>query len=86
MWGLPLQSCCNLIYKPIYTTLHMYFRLLAAIFDLLVTTTSESIHTSLTVLLDPDIVGVAAVILLLSHIQAEIYDIAYVLPVYGRHL
>ena len=64
----------------------MYFRLMAAIFDLPVTSTSESIHTSLTVLLDPDNVGVAVGISLLSHIQADIFDIAFVLPVGGRHL
>ena len=53
----------------------MYFRLMAAIFDLLVTPTSESIYNSSTVGLDPENVGVAAGILLLSHIQAEIQDI-----------
>ena len=64
----------------------MHFRLMAAIFDLPVTPTSESIYTSPTVLLDPENVGVAAGISLLSHIQAEIQDIAYVLPVNGGHL
>jgi hypothetical protein len=37
----------------------MYFRLMAAIADLPVTSTSESIHNSLTVLLDLDNVSVA---------------------------
>ena len=35
-----------------YTLLHMYFRLMAAIFDLPVTPTSESIHIGAVVLLD----------------------------------
>ena len=50
----------------------MYFRLMAAIFDLPVTPTSESIYNSSTVLLDPENVGVAVGISLLSLIQAEI--------------
>ena len=37
----------------------MYFRLMAVMFDLLVTRMSESIHVSPTVLLDPENVGVA---------------------------
>ena len=37
-------------------------------------------------LLDPENVGVAVGISLLSLIQAEIQDIAYVLPVNGSHL
>ena len=41
------------------TTQHIYFRLMAAMFDLPVTPTSESIRTSPTVLLDPENVGVA---------------------------
>ena len=64
----------------------MYFWLMAAIFDLPVTQTSESIHTNPTALLDLENVEVAARISLLSYIQAEIYDIAYVIPVNGRHL
>ena len=50
----------------------MYFQLMAAIFDLPVTPTSESIHNSFTVLLDPENVGVAFGISLLSYTQAEI--------------
>ena len=53
----------------------MYFQIMAAILDLPVTPTSESIYNSSTVLLDPENVGVAAGISLLSCIQAEIYDI-----------
>ena len=56
---------------------------MAAMFDLIVTPTSESIHTSAIVFLDPGNVVVAFWISLLSYIQAEIYDIAYVLPVDG---
>ena len=64
----------------------MHFRLMAAIFDLPATPTLESIYNSSTVLLNPENVGVAAGISLLSHIQAEIEIIAYALPVNGGHL
>jgi hypothetical protein len=50
----------------------MYFRLIAAMFNLPVNLTSES-HTSPTVLLDSENVGVANGISLLSYIQADIY-------------
>ena len=50
-------------------------------FVLPVNPTSEGIRTSPTVLLDPENVGVAVGISFLSYIQAEIYDIACVLPV-----
>ena len=69
-----------------YTTLYMYFWLMAVMFDLPVIPMSESIHTSIVVLLDPKIVGVAVRISLLSYIQAEIYEIAYVLPVNGGNV
>ena len=59
---------------------------MAAIFDLPFTMTSESIHNSPTVLRDSENIGVAVGILLLSHIEAEMMDIAYVLPVTGGHL
>ena len=49
---------------------------MAAIFDFQITLTSESIYSSPTVLVDPENVGVAVEIPLLSHIQAEIQDIA----------
>jgi hypothetical protein len=52
--------------------LPMYFWLMAAMFDLPVTPTPERKHTILTVLLDPEIVGVAIGILLLCYIQTEI--------------
>ena len=64
----------------------MYFRFEAAMFDQPVALTSNNIHKSPTVLLDPENVGVAAGISSLSYIQTEIYDIAYVLPVNGGHL
>ena len=41
-----LESLASLLYKLRYTTLHMYFRFMAAMFDLSVTPTSESIHVS----------------------------------------
>ena len=50
----------------------MYFRLMAAIFDLPGTPISENIYNSSTVLLDLEIVRVAVGISMLSHIQAEI--------------
>ena len=59
---------------------------MAAMIDLPVTPRSESTNTSPTVLLDPENVRVAVGISLISHIQAEIQDIAFVLPVNGGHL
>jgi hypothetical protein len=47
----------------------MYFRLMAAMFDLLVTSMSESIQT-IVLLLDPENVGVAVEISLLPFVQA----------------
>ena len=64
----------------------MYFRLVSAISDYPVTPTTDSTHNSPTVLLDPENVGVAVGISLLFCLQAEIYDIAYVLPINGSHL
>ena len=64
----------------------MYFRLMEAMFDLLVIPRSEGIHISPTVLLEPENYGVAVGRPLMSSIQAEIYDNAYVLPVNGSHL
>jgi len=54
---------------------------MAAIFDLLVTVTLESIRISYSVLLDPENVVVAIGISLLSCLEAEIFVFAYVLPV-----
>jgi len=59
----------------------MCFRVMAAIFDLLVTLTSESICISRSVLLVPENAGVAIGISLLSCIKAKIFVIAYVLSV-----
>ena len=49
-----------------YSLLHVYFRLMAAIFDLPVTATSHIIYTSPKVLMDAQNVGVAVGIALLS--------------------
>ena len=49
---------------------------MAAIFDLQVTLMLKSMYSSPTVLVDLENVGVAVEISLLSHIQAEIQDIA----------
>ena len=81
-----MESRCYHIHKLRYRTLHMYFRLMAAIFDLPVTPTSKNVYNSSSVFLDPENVGVAVGISLLSHTQAEIQDIAYVLLVSGSHL
>ena len=59
---------------------------MAVMFDLPVTPTSEIIHTSITVLLDPENVGVAVLISLLSCIKAETNGIAYALPDNGGHV
>ena len=59
---------------------------MAAIFNLPLTPLLNSVHTSPTELLDPENVGVAVGISLLSCIQADIDDIAYVLPVNGGHV
>ena len=67
-----MEFRCFPVYELIYTALHMYFRLMAAIFDLSLTPMSESVHTSPTELLDPETVDVAFGISLLSSIEAEI--------------
>ena len=79
-------SLLSYIQAEIYdcTTLHKYYRFMAPMFDLPVTPTSEGICTSPTVLLDSENVTVVVGIPLLSDIQAEIYDIAYV--VNGGHV
>ena len=56
--------------------LHFYFRLSAAIFDLQHTQTSDSIPTSLCVLLDPENMGVAVGIKFLGH---HAYELRYTL-------
>ena len=84
MWGcigIPLQSWLQAV---IYVSLHLRFS--SANFDSQVASTSKLIHTSLTVLLDPENVGVAFGILLLSCLKAEIYVMVYAFPVYGGHL
>ena len=64
----------------------MYFRLMAAMFDLPVTPTSESMHTGITVLLEPENVGVVFEIPLLSRIEAEILRYFIRTFGYGGHL
>ena len=50
------------------------------------TRTSDSLPTSLSVLPDPENVGIAVGIAFLSCIRAKTYVISYLLPVYVRHL
>ena len=59
---------------------------MAAIFDSLLVSTSDSCHTSPVVFPDPVNIGIAVGISLLSCIEAEIYTMSYLLPVNGRHL
>jgi len=53
-----------------YTLFHIYFQLMAAIFDLRHTQTSDSIPTSLSVLHNPKNMGIAVGIMLLLCIEA----------------
>jgi len=59
---------------------------MTAIFDLPPTLTWESIYTNPDVFLDPENVGVAVGIVLLSCVLASTYVITYSLPVIGGHL
>ena len=59
---------------------------MAAIFDFRDTQTSDSLPISFSVLPDPENVGIAVGISLLSGIQAENYVISYELQVTGRPL
>ena len=61
-------------------------KLLSAILDFRHTQTSDSIPTSLVVSLDPENMGIAVGISLLSCIEADISVVLYSLPVYGRHI
>ena len=54
---------------------------MAAIFDFQHTQTSDSVHTSLSVLPDPENMGIAVEIPLLSCIEAEIYVYSFLLLV-----
>jgi hypothetical protein len=58
----------------------MYFRFMAAMFDLPVTPTWESIRTSPTVFPDPDNMGIAVGISFLSCIEAEIRFVSFLQP------
>ena len=82
-----MEVRCYHVYPLRCTLFPTYFRLIATMFDLTVTLMPEiDINTSLIVLLDPENVGVAVEISLLSYVQAEIQDIAHVLPINGSHL
>ena len=59
---------------------------MAAIYDLRHTQISDSILVCLSVLPDPENMGIAVGIALLSCIRPEIYVIHYQLPVNGCHL
>ena len=59
---------------------------MAAIFDFRHTQTSFSLHTNLTVLPDPENMGIAVEISWLSCTEAEINVMSVLLPVNGRHL
>ena len=56
---------------------------MAAIFDFRPSRTSDSIPISLFVLPDPENMGMAVEISLLSCVEAEIYVISFLLPVNG---
>ena len=59
---------------------------MAAIFDLPLTSISDSVHTSPAELLDPENVGVAFKISLLPSVEAEKLRCFILLPVFGGHL
>ena len=80
--GIALLSC---IRAEIYVISYL-LRLMAAIFDFRHTQMSNSLATSLSVVPDPENVGIAVGIPLLSCIRAEIYVISCLLPVDGCHL
>ena len=58
---------------------------MAAIFDFRHTQSSDSISTSLSVLSEPEKMGIAVGISLLLWLKAEIYVISFLLPVLSRH-
>ena len=59
---------------------------MAAIFDFRHAQTSDSITTSLSVLPDPENMGIAVEMSLLSWLKAEIYVIFYLRPVFTPHI
>jgi len=81
-----ILSCYYHVYDLRYTLFLIYFQLVAATFDLRNAQTWNRIPSSLSVLSDPENMGLAVTISLLSFILAEIYVISYLLPVNGRHL
>ena len=64
--GIAVGIFCYLVYELRYTLFPVYFRLMAAIFDFRLTRTSDSVPTSLSVLPDPENMGLAVGISLLS--------------------
>ena len=81
--GISLLSCTE---AEMYVMSYIYFWLMATIFDFKQTQTSDSIPTSFCMLPDPENMGIAVGILLLSSTEAELYVMSYLLPVGGRHL
>ena len=77
---------CYRVLKLSYALCNIYFRLMAAIFDIPLIRTLGSLRSSLVVLPDSEIVGIAVGISLLSCIRAEAYVISYLLPVNGCHI
>jgi len=65
---------------------YLYFRLMAAIFDLSPIHTSGILRSTSVVLPDLENIGIAVGISLVSCMEAEIYVISYLLPVNGSHL
>ena len=61
-------------------------KLIYAILDSSQIHTSSSLRSSLVLLLDPENIGIAVGVSLLSSVLAEVYDITYVLAVNGGHV
>ena len=59
---------------------------MAAIFDFRHIQTSDSILTGISVFLNPENMGLAVEMVLLSWLKAEIYVISYLLPGLSRHI
>ena len=80
--GQPMQFRCNHAYKPRYMSFHTNVQLLAAIFDLSLIQTSDSICISPVVLPDPENMDIAVGIQLLlpSCVQAKIHIFQVCMP------
>ena len=81
-----MEFLCYLVYELRFTLFPVYFRLMATIFDFRHTRTSYSIPASLYVLPDPENLGIAVEISLLSRLKAETCVIFDLLPVLSRHI